>query len=226
MAGRPRTRQRRFPATRVGTGDGPTPGSAADDTPDADPEAVARELVLRQLTASPKSRAQLEDALVRRGVSDEVAARVLDRFTEVGLVDDAAFAEAWVRTRHTGRGLARRALAAELRDRGVEREVAAEAVDTLDADDEREAARALVERRLPSTRSLDPRKRASRLVGMLARKGYPAGLAYAVVREALAADSAGAAGHGGGATAGAGVGDDALDGAEGDALDGLGDPSP
>ena len=50
------------------------------------------------------------------------------RFAEVGLIDDRAFAEAWVGSRHAGRGLARRALAAELRRRGVDGETVGEAV--------------------------------------------------------------------------------------------------
>src|SRR5690606_7567137 len=84
-----------------------------------DPEAAAREICLRLLSASPRTRAQLADALRRKDIPDDVAERVLGRFTDVGLIDDEAFAQAWVQSRHTGRGLARRALAQELRHRGV-----------------------------------------------------------------------------------------------------------
>jgi len=108
----------------------------------------------------------------------------------VGLIDDAAFAQAWVQSRHTGRGLARRALAAELRRRGVDDETVAAAVDRLDPEQEEAAARELVARRLPGTRGLDPVKRTRRLVGVLARKGYSGGLAYRVVREALEGEGA------------------------------------
>lgn len=169
-----------------GSSGGPTPGSSADSAPDADPESVARAIALRRLTMAPRSRAQLADALARREVPLDVAGTVLDRFEDVGLVDDAGFAEAWVRSRHAGRGLARRALAAELRDRRVDKEVVDDALAGLDSDDERAMAFALVRRRLGSTRGVEPTRRAKRLVGMLARKGYPAGMAYAVVRQALA----------------------------------------
>jgi regulatory protein len=118
-------------------------------------------------------------------VSDEVAERVLERYTEVGLIDDVAFARAWVQSRHTGRGLARRALAAELRQRGVADDTVNEAVEELDPGQEEAAARDLVAKRLPATRGLDPVKRTRRLLGMLARRGYPGALAYRVVREAL-----------------------------------------
>jgi len=144
--------------------------------------------VLRRLTAAPRSRAQLEADLAARDVPDEVAERVLDRFTEVGLVDDAAFAEMWVRTRHAGRGLSRAALGRELRDKGVDDETARAALEDIDADVEIAAASALVARRLPVTRGLPAEVRIRRLTGMLARKGYPGGMAMRVVRDALAAE--------------------------------------
>jgi regulatory protein len=151
---------------------------------------VARAVCLRLLTLQPRTRSELAAALAKRGVPDDAAETVLGRFTEVGLIDDRAFAAAWVDSRHAGRGLARRALAAELRRRGVDGEVVGEAVAVVDAEAEERAARALVARRLPSTRRLDQPARIRRLAGMLARKGYPAGLSMRVVREALAAEGA------------------------------------
>lgn len=154
---------------------------------DADPHAVARAVVLRQLTGSPKSRSQLEQALRRKGCPDDVAATVLDRFEEVGLVDDEAFARSWVSARQSGKGLARRALAQELRRKGVDDETAQVALEEVDHEDEEQAARALVQRKLRSLQRVDDVVATRRLVGMLGRKGYPAGLAFAVVREELAA---------------------------------------
>ncbi|MFB4311065.1 regulatory protein RecX [Actinomadura sp. GTD37] len=156
----------------------------------ADPEARAREICLRMLSGSPRTRAQLADALRRKDIPGDVAERVLGRFTDVGLIDDEAFAQAWVQSRHTGRGLAKRALAAELRRRGVASDTVNEAVESLDPAQEEQTARALVLRRLPATRGVDPAKRMRRLVGMLARKGYPPGVAYRVVKEALAEEGA------------------------------------
>jgi regulatory protein len=162
------------------------PGGTADETPDADPESVARSIVLRQLTMAPRSRAQLADKLAQRGADEAVAERVLDRFEEVGLVDDAAFAEGWVRSRQATRGLSRRALAHELRSKGIDDELARATLDQVDDESEVELARGLVARRLASVRGLPPDKQVNRLVGMLARKGYSSGLAFRVVREALA----------------------------------------
>ncbi|KQX63645.1 hypothetical protein ASD06_10965 [Angustibacter sp. Root456] len=162
------------------------PGGAADETPDADPESVARSIVLRQLTMAPRSRAQLAEKLAERGADEAVAERVLDRFEEVGLVDDTAFAEGWVRSRQATRGLSRRALAHELRSKGIDDELARATLDQVDDESEVELARGLVARRLASVRGLPPEKQVNRLVGMLARKGYSSGLAFRVVREALA----------------------------------------
>jgi regulatory protein len=160
------------------------PGSG----PPADPVEVARLICLRQLELAPRTRSQLATVLARKSVPEEAAQTILDRFVEVGLIDDAEYARAWVDSRHRGRGLARRALSHELRQRGVGEPEAAEALATLDPASELATARRLVERRLPSTAGLEPAARVRRLGGMLARKGYPPGLAYAVVREALAAE--------------------------------------
>lgn len=155
-----------------------------------DPRAVAREVVLRKLAASPRSRVELERALASKGVEEDVAAEVLDRFAEVALIDDRAYAELVVRSQQASRGLARRGLAHELRKRGVGDEEAALALEQVDPDAEREAARALVRKRLPATARLDTDARLRRLVGLLARKGYDGATAMAVVREALAEEGA------------------------------------
>jgi regulatory protein len=151
--------------------------------------AVAKEICLRLLTDRARSRQELATALARKGVPAEAAAAVLDRFGEVGLIDDAAFAEAWVRSRHVHAGLGRRALAVELRRKGVADDVVGEALAGVDVESEDRRARHLVDRKLRSLAVGTAEQRAAaarRLVGMLARKGYGAGTAYRVVREALA----------------------------------------
>jgi len=155
--------------------------------PDADAEVVARKILLDQLTGQARSRAELEARLARKGVPGPVAERLLDRFEEVGLVDDEAFARAWVQSRQPGKGLARRALAQELRRKGIEDDTARIALDEIDPEDEVEAARTLVRRKLRSVERLGRDVAARRLTGMLARKGYPSGLCFRVVREELEA---------------------------------------
>ncbi|MFD4789015.1 recombination regulator RecX [Streptomyces sp. NPDC058459] len=155
-------------------------GTSAADTAEQ-----ARNICLRLLTGTPRTRKQLADGLRKREIPDEVAEEVLSRFEEVGLVDDSAFADAWVESRHHGRGLARRALARELRTKGVDPALIDEAVGQLDSEQEEATARELVDRKLRATRGLDRDKRLRRLAGMLARKGYPEGMALRVVRQAL-----------------------------------------
>ena len=159
------------------------PADPAD--PPEDPEAVARQILLRRLTDQPRSRAELAKALAGKRVPDDVSVRLLDRFEEVGLVDDEAFAKSWVSSRQPSKGLARRALAQELRRKGIDDEVAREALDEIDPAEEIDTARALVRKKLRSMSGLDEVVATRRLVGMLARKGYPSGTAYAVVREEL-----------------------------------------
>jgi regulatory protein len=169
------------------SGAAPPPGDPEQHP--GDPEAVARAICLRLLAQRARSRTELADALARRNVPDDAARRVLDRYTEVGLIDDAALAASLAGAQHRERGLARRAVAAKLRQRGLSDEVEV-AVEQIDGDSERERARELVTKRLRALSGLAPEVQARRLIGLLARKGYPSGLAYAVVREALA--SAGA----------------------------------
>ena len=168
----------------------PPPEDSEALCPEADHEAVGRKILLDQLTGQARSRAELAAKLSRKRVPEEVATRLLDRFQEVGLIDDATFAREWVKSRQTGRGLARRALAVELRRKGVDADVVTDAVDEVDPADELEAARRLVRRKLPSLQRFDAATQVRRLTGMLARKGYPSGVAFAVVREEIAgADS-------------------------------------
>src|SRR5690625_4361656 len=163
-------------------------GDDVEADPDADPESVARTIALRKLTAAPQTRAQLAAAMAKRSVPDQVAGDVLDRLTDAGLIDDAAYAQAWVQSRQAGRGLSRRALAQELRRKGVDQEVIDDALSLIDVGQEETAARELVRRRLTSMDGLPVQTRMRRLLGMLARKGYGPELAHPVVRAELDAD--------------------------------------
>ncbi len=178
------------PGGPVFSEDGPPPDTAALG-PDADPEQVARKILLDQLTGQARSRAELATKLAKKGVPDEVADPLLTRFEEVGLIDDTAFARSWVQSRQAGKGLARRALAQELRRKGIDDETAREALDEVDPEAELESARVLVRRKLRSVQKVDRNTALRRLSGMLGRKGYSGGVAIRVAREEL--DAAGLA---------------------------------
>ena len=114
-----------------------------------------------------------------------MASSVLDRFEEVGLIDDRLFARMWVDSRQAGRQLSVRALRAELGTRGVAPEAIAEAVESVSDEDELEAARAVAMRRARSVAGLPRATQVRRLSGALARKGYGPTLSGRVVQEVL-----------------------------------------
>ena len=153
-------------------------------------EEQARNLCLRLLTARARTRSELEGQLAKRGYPDEVSERVLDRLAQLGLVDDADFAEQWVRSRRVNAGKGKRALAAELRTKGVDDEVITTALAGIDAGAERERAEQLVRDKLRREKlgDDDDTKVARRLVGMLARRGYSQTMAFDVVKGELASE--------------------------------------
>ncbi|MGZ8813647.1 MAG: recombination regulator RecX [Mycobacterium sp.] len=159
-------------------------------TSEASREEQARALCLRLLAARARTRAELEGQLAKRGYSDDVSATVLDRLTRVGLVDDADFAEQWVRSRRVHAGKGKRALAAELRNKGVDSEVITAALADIDAGAERQRAEQLVRDKLRREKfgDDDDIKLARRLVGMLARRGYHQTMAFDVVSVELASE--------------------------------------
>src|ERR1700732_3117405 len=171
------------PETSGAPGTPGTPG--VPETEVRDPDAQATQICLGLLTIAPRTRAQLAQALHRRGVPDQAVETVLSRFADVGLIDDAAFARAWVESRHYSRGLSRRSLSAELRRQGVESEEIREAVDTLDPEQEVATARRLVEQKMAGPGGLPPEVRVRRAAGTLARKGYPVGLVFRLIKEVL-----------------------------------------
>jgi regulatory protein len=161
-----------------------------DPKPPPDPveeQKRAKDICFALLAARPRTRQELKDALLRKEIAEELAELVLGKFDKAGLIDDAAFAEIWVRSRHTYQGIGRRALAMELRRKGVADDLVTEAVAAVDDDAEMDRARELVRKKLRSMNDVDETAKIRRLVGALARKGYAGGMAYQVVREELRA---------------------------------------
>jgi regulatory protein len=136
-----------------------------------------------------KTRSQLERRLTEKGHSPEVIEEAINRMIEVGVIDDAAFARNYTSSLHDGRGLARKAISRELHQKGIDQETIEEALEGLDADAEHARAVDLVRKKARSTANLEPQARVRRLVGMLARKGYPGNVAFSVVKEVLAEES-------------------------------------
>ncbi|TFH51094.1 regulatory protein RecX [Actinomyces viscosus] len=156
-------------------------------TPDAHAQAVeaAREIVLRRLDRSAAPRAALADLLERKAVDPRIAEEVLDRLEAVGVIDDAAYAARLARTRFAEKGAARRAIAEELRRKGLEESDVAAALDQIDSEDENEAALALARKKLISTRHLPWEVRRRRTAAMLGRKGYSRETTLRAIEDAL-----------------------------------------
>lgn len=173
------------PGEEDGSGGSRGAGTAVEKIPDYD--AMARSICLRLLTGSARTRADLAAALARKGIPETVAERVLDRYTEVGLIDDGAYAQAYVRTKHRERGLGRRGLAVELKRKGVGEEEASVALAIIEPEDERARGQQLVARRISSALAAGPDAARRRLLNLLARRGYPADMSYEIVDAALRA---------------------------------------
>lgn len=149
-------------------------------------ESAVRERCLNLLAVQPRTRAELERKLSQAGAPDEVVAGVLDRLTQVGLIDDTAYAEAYVRTGVGVRRRGTRSLRAELRTRGVAPEVIDLAAGQVDDDDERATALALASRRAQGLARLAPEVQRRRLTGLLLRRGFCVAVVSDVVAQVLA----------------------------------------
>ncbi|MEU8637313.1 regulatory protein RecX [Amycolatopsis sp. NPDC051758] len=145
----------------------------------------AKEICYDLLAVRARTQEELRQALHRKGFDEETSETLLGKLDRAGLVNDAEFAELWVKSRHETQGLSRTALLAELRRKGVDDEVAAQAAGEVDRESEEQMARELVRKRLGSLGNVDEQTALRRLLGFLARKGYPQGLAYTVIKEEL-----------------------------------------
>jgi regulatory protein len=172
-------------ATSAGEEPAPGPDAEPGGEPEADPYAVARSIALDRIAARDRTRHELAQALKTKKVPSEVAEQVLDRLEAVGLVNDAAFAEAWVESRQQRRHLSRPALRRELQAKGVDRDQIDAALDTVHPGDELTAARELTRRRHPTVAELPYPVRYRRLAGALSRRGFGPAIVTQVLREVL-----------------------------------------
>lgn|SRR5690554_1025467 len=172
-------------SARVGRGPAATKRAAQV----TDPAERAREIAIRLLTHSPRSAAQLREGLLKREVEPDVVEEIIERYREVGLLDDPELAATIARTRHRERGRSRRAVRQELQRKGFEPEDIDAALEQISDDDEHAVARELAVKRWNQLEGVDRDKRVRRVVGMLGRRGYSPSLAFALVRECEDADN-------------------------------------
>lgn len=149
---------------------------------------MARKIALDQLATRQRSEHELRATMARRNVPADIIDELLERFTEVGLIDDEAFASSLTTTRATVGQRGRYRIRQELAAKGIDREVAEAAVSEIDPEDEMDAAVALAVKRARSLASLEPHVARRRLAGVLARRGFPSGVVSAAVAKALDAE--------------------------------------
>ena len=147
-------------------------------------ESRARNVLLHQLARSAKSTSQLRKILEQREIPTDISEKVLERFTEVGLIDDASFAETIVNSRRNYKGLAKSAIKRELNEKGVSQEMVEEAVSGITAEDDFESAKQLATRRFGQMAHLEKDVRTRRLAGYLQRKGYASSAVFAAIKFA------------------------------------------
>ncbi len=165
--------------------------SSSESAPGAVPAVSledARNIVLRSLANAARTRHQLAELLDKRGVSDEVSTELLDRFVEVGLIDDADFAQTWVKGRHQSRCLSRRVLRQELRQKGVDEELISTALEQVDDETEFDAAVRLAQKKIRSLSRYDTATQRRRLASMLARRGYSGDVVSRALSQLVVAD--------------------------------------
>lgn len=156
------------------------------ENPEADPLSVARNIALRQLSLAPKTRFELAQKLAKKGVDESITKECLDRLTEVGLIDDLAYAEMFVRSKCVTKKISRSVLRMELRQKGVVDEHIEQALVQISDDDEYQMATQLVQKKLRSMHGLEKDVVQRRLYGLLARKGYHSRIVIRVIKEQLA----------------------------------------
>ena len=146
---------------------------------------AAKQVLLRRLSNAPRTRKELAKDLKDKDISDEVANVALDRFEEVGLINDQALASNYVSSQHERKGLGKNALRQQLRAKGVSDDGAQEAISQISDDQEFQAAFALACKKIRSLQKDDAKTQLRKIVGVLARKGYSSSLAFRVAKEVI-----------------------------------------
>jgi regulatory protein len=136
-----------------------------------DDQQAARDVALRYVDYAPRSAAEVRRRLHRGGFDDAVIEAVLAELQSAGLVDDARLSQDWVESRQRARGIGRARLSAELRRKGIPRDLVDAATQNVDPESEYDSALALARKRL-SGEVGDIRAARQRVAGYLLRRGY------------------------------------------------------
>lgn len=150
-----------------------------------DQNQIAKQVLLRRLSNAPRTRKELAQDLKKKKIEEDIAQIALDRFEELGLINDQTFSENYVSTTHERRKLGKKALKQQLRSKGVSEEIAIQAISQISEDDEFKAALALALKKIRSIQKDDPQSQIRKIVGLLARKGYSSTLSFQIAKEVV-----------------------------------------
>jgi regulatory protein len=157
-----------------------------------DPEIVL-DAALRFLEARPRSAAEVRRRLTGAGYREELVAGAIERLAELGVLDDEAFARAWVESRDRARPRGERALRSELARKGIDRQLTDDVLEeraTEQPDADAAAALRILERHAHAlARVADPRARRERAYALLARSGFDSDTAVEAIAATLPRDS-------------------------------------
>jgi len=151
-------------------------------------ESEIMSVVMRRLNAAPRSRGELTKYLLAKDFDPTLIEKVLDRVSSMGYIDDVAFAQEWVRSRHRSRGLASSVLKRELMNKDVDIEVIEGALEQLTSAETSERAYELAAKKYRSLMSVDPAVAVRRIASLLQRKGYPPATCFQIAKETVGAD--------------------------------------
>ncbi|MFP3397948.1 regulatory protein RecX [Brevibacterium sp. SIMBA_078] len=158
-----------------------------DDAPDFDADyAQAKKTAMNMLAMRDHSSDELRKKLLKRDLMPEAIDVLIEKLQNSRLLNDEEFAHRFARAQRENRKLSRSVLKRELSKKGISPELASDAV--ADIDGEEELAREVAEKKAASTRRLDYAVRERRILGMLARRGFPSAICIKVTREVLAED--------------------------------------
>ena len=159
----------------------------ADDEADFDADyAKAKKTAMNMLAMRDHAREELRKKLLKRDLMPEAVDELIIKLEKSRLLNDEEFAHRFVRAQRENRKLSRAVLKRELSKKGISAELADDAV--AEVDGEEELAREVAAKKAASTRRLDYAVRERRILGMLARRGFPSAICIKVTREVLAED--------------------------------------
>ncbi len=149
-----------------------------------------KEKAFRLLALRAHSEKELRTKLIHKGFAEEMVEEVISELKTQKLIDDAAFAQSYARTRLVNKPVGERLLRRELQQKGISEErINAAVSEAYSEKDQIGHARELVDRRLPRYQGLENLKKKKRLADFLVRRGFDWDLVKEVIEETLKDES-------------------------------------